>query len=236
MVSWTQWQDDFGWLCHLPQKGPFFLHGKLFSAHFSGVFSLWRHDWSGLKSEACPHVDAWTTVCPSRDGQGQLGEKTFHIATLCTDFWELPTLPSGVPVWLLLEQLTDRSFSVAYVWVEGRPVTRGSSRAGAQMHPTNGHGAAWRIQTSSFHSCLLMSCTTWEPVWKSGFFRMVQGDMLSMSALVFISSYIWRESQERVLRALSTITWKTGRGWRHHCSWNLLVQHQWTKKGWAFCS
>ena len=29
---------------------------------------------------------------------------------VCTDFWELPTLPSGVPVWLLLKQLTDRSF------------------------------------------------------------------------------------------------------------------------------
>ena len=41
---------------------------------------------------------------------------------------------------------------------------------------------------------------------KSGFFRMAQGDMLSTSALVFISSCTWRESGTSAKGTLSTIT------------------------------
>lgn len=56
----------------------FFLNHFYHSQH---VFPVYCHFGDiDLKSETCLRVDAQTTISPSRDGQGQLGEKTFHPA------------------------------------------------------------------------------------------------------------------------------------------------------------
>ena len=241
LASVTEW---FWLIMSSFTEGTIFLHGKLFSAHFPCVLSLWRHDWSGLKSETCPCLDAQTTVAPSREGQGQLGEKTFHTAAQSVHWLlSVANTTSGAPVWLLFRQLTDRSFFSSVASALGL-----SRREASNMR---------QLKSRSLDApCKRTWCCLKDPnlqfpflfanelrhlgtslEGKSGFFRMAQGDMLSTSALVFISSCTWRESGTSAKGTLSTITWKAGREWRHHCSWNvLLVQHQWTKKGWAFCS